>query len=47
MILPVFYMGAMLTAFERNWVVPGFQFELIVETLFVFTAVVSGLWKLI
>lgn len=47
MVLPVFYMAAMLTAFEKKWVLPGFQFELVVETLFVFTAVVSGLWLLL
>ena len=47
MILPVLYMAAVLMAFERNWVVPGFRFEFIVETLFVFTAVISGLWVLL
>jgi (E)-4-hydroxy-3-methyl-but-2-enyl pyrophosphate reductase len=45
MILPVFYMAAVLMAFERNWVFPGFRFEFVVETLFPFTAVVSGLWQ--
>ena len=47
MILSVFYMAAVLAAFERQWVVPGFRFEFLVETLFVFTAIVSGLWKLL
>ena len=47
MILSVFYMAAALVAFERRWVVPGFRFEFLVETLFVFTAVVSALWRLV
>ena len=47
MILSVLYMATVLAAFERNWVVPGFRFEFLVETLFVFTAVVSGLWQLL
>jgi len=47
MILSVFYMAAVLIAFERRWVVPGFGFEFLVETLFVFTAIVSGLWRLL
>ena len=47
MILSVFYMAATLVAFERRWVVPGFRFEFLVETLFVFTAVVSALWRLV
>jgi 4-hydroxy-3-methylbut-2-enyl diphosphate reductase len=46
MILSVFYMAAMLVAFERRWVVPGFRFEFLIETLFVFMAVVSALWRL-
>ncbi|MBW2020919.1 MAG: 4-hydroxy-3-methylbut-2-enyl diphosphate reductase [Deltaproteobacteria bacterium] len=45
MILSVFYMAAVLMAFERHWIVPGFRFEFLVETLFVFTAVVSGVWQ--
>jgi 4-hydroxy-3-methylbut-2-enyl diphosphate reductase len=47
MILSVFYMAAILVAFERRWVVPGFRFEFLVETLFVFTVVVSALWRLL
>ena len=47
MILSVIYMAGVLAAFERQWVVPGFRFEFLVETLFVFTAIVSGLWKLL
>jgi 4-hydroxy-3-methylbut-2-enyl diphosphate reductase len=47
MILSVFYMAAILVAFERRWVVPGFRFEFLIETLFVFTVVVSVLWSLL
>jgi 4-hydroxy-3-methylbut-2-enyl diphosphate reductase len=47
MILSVIYMAVVLAAFERQWVVPGFRFEFLVETLFVFTAIVSGLWQLL
>jgi 4-hydroxy-3-methylbut-2-enyl diphosphate reductase len=47
MILSVFYMASVLAAFERHWFVPGFRFEFLVETLFVFTAIVSGLWQLL
>jgi 4-hydroxy-3-methylbut-2-enyl diphosphate reductase len=47
MILSVFYMAGILVAFERRWVVPGFRFEFLVETLFVFTVVVSVLWRLL
>lgn len=46
MILSVMYMAAILAAIERQWVVPGFRFEFLVETLFIFTAVVGGLWRL-
>ncbi len=47
MILSVFYVAAVLMAFEQHWVVPGFRFEFLVETLFVFTAMVSGLWQVL
>jgi hypothetical protein len=47
LILSVFYMAAILVAFRRHWAVPGFRFEFLVETLFVFTAIVSGLWQLV
>ncbi|UCD88135.1 MAG: 4-hydroxy-3-methylbut-2-enyl diphosphate reductase [Desulfobacterales bacterium] len=47
MLLSVFYMAAILVAFRRHWAVPGFRFEFLVETLFVFTAIVSGLWQLL
>jgi 4-hydroxy-3-methylbut-2-enyl diphosphate reductase len=47
MILSVFYMAAILVAFRRHWVVPCFRFEFLVETLFVFTAIVSGLWQVL
>jgi hypothetical protein len=33
-------------AFEKRWVVPGFRFEFLVETVFLFTAVVSLVWQL-
>ncbi len=46
LILPIFYIAALVMAFERQWVVPGFRFEFLVETLFVFTALVSSLWQL-
>jgi (E)-4-hydroxy-3-methyl-but-2-enyl pyrophosphate reductase len=46
MILSVFYMATVLMAFEQYWIVPGFRFEFLVETLFVFTAIVSGVWQL-
>jgi 4-hydroxy-3-methylbut-2-enyl diphosphate reductase len=47
MILSVFYMATVLMAFEGHWVVPGLKFEFLVETLFVFTAIVSGIWRLL
>jgi len=47
MILSVFYMAAILEAFKRQWIVPGFRFEFLVETLFIFTAIVAGLWQLL
>jgi len=47
MILSVFYMAAVLMAFEQHWVVPGLRFEFLVETLFVFTAIVSAIWRLL
>jgi (E)-4-hydroxy-3-methyl-but-2-enyl pyrophosphate reductase len=47
MIFPVFYMAAVLKAFEVPWVVPGLRFEFLVETLFVFTAIVSAIWRLL
>jgi 4-hydroxy-3-methylbut-2-enyl diphosphate reductase len=47
MILSILYVAGILTAFERQWVLPGFRFEFLVETLFVFTAVVAVVWKLL
>jgi 4-hydroxy-3-methylbut-2-enyl diphosphate reductase len=44
--LSVLYMAAVVQAFEKNWMVPGFRFEFIVETVFPFTAVVSLVWHL-
>ncbi len=46
MILSVFYMAGVIHAFERFWVVTGFRFEFLVETIFVFTAAVSFVWQL-
>ena len=46
-ILSIFYMASVLMAFERHWIVPGLRFEFLVETSFLFTAIVSGLWLLI
>ncbi len=45
MTLSVFYMAAVVQGFERLWVVPGFRFELFVESIFVFTAGVSLVWQ--
>ncbi len=45
MILSVFYMAGVVQAFERHWVVPGFRFEFLVETIFVFIAAVSLVWQ--
>jgi len=47
MILSVFYMAHVLMAFERHWVIPGLRFEFLVETIFVFTAIVSFMWWLL
>jgi 4-hydroxy-3-methylbut-2-enyl diphosphate reductase len=47
MILSVFYMAGVVQAFERHWVVPGFRFEFLVETIFVFIAAVSLVWQVI
>jgi len=43
-ILSVLYMGWVVQAFEKHWIVPGFRFEFIVETIFLFTAGVSLVW---
>jgi 4-hydroxy-3-methylbut-2-enyl diphosphate reductase len=42
--LSVFYMAAVILAFQKNWVLPGSRFEFLVETIFVFTAGVSLVW---
>jgi 4-hydroxy-3-methylbut-2-enyl diphosphate reductase len=42
--LSVFYLAAVIFAFERNWVLPGSRFEFLVETIFVFMAGVSVVW---
>ncbi len=47
MIFSVCYMAAIVRAFERQWFAPGFKFEFFVETIFLFTAGVSLIWRLI
>jgi (E)-4-hydroxy-3-methyl-but-2-enyl pyrophosphate reductase len=47
LILSVLYMAGVVLAFERDWMVPGFRFEFLVETIFVFTAGVSLVWQLL
>ena len=47
LILSVCYMAGVVRALERDWIVPGFRFEFLVETIFVFTAGVSVLWQLL
>lgn len=46
LILSVLYLSWVVHAFEKRWVVPGFRFEFLVETVFLFTAVVSLVWQL-
>jgi (E)-4-hydroxy-3-methyl-but-2-enyl pyrophosphate reductase len=43
--LSVFYMASVVQAFEKHWVVPGVRFEFFVETIFLFTAAVSLVWR--
>jgi 4-hydroxy-3-methylbut-2-enyl diphosphate reductase len=47
LILSVCYLAAVVWAFEKDWMIPGFRFEFLVETIFVFTAGVSLLWQLL
>ncbi len=47
LILSVFYMAWVVQAFEKHWIVPGFRFEFLVETIFLFTAGVSFVWQLL
>ncbi|MDY6953912.1 MAG: 4-hydroxy-3-methylbut-2-enyl diphosphate reductase [Thermodesulfobacteriota bacterium] len=47
LVLSVGYMAGVVWAFEKDWFVPGFRFEFLVETIFVFTAGVSFLWQLL
>jgi len=47
LILSIFYLGWVIQAFERHWIVPGFKFEFLVETVFPFSAAVSLLWQLL
>ncbi|NVM22196.1 MAG: 4-hydroxy-3-methylbut-2-enyl diphosphate reductase, partial [Desulfobacterales bacterium] len=46
MTLSVFYAGAVIQAFEQHWIMPGFRFEILVETIFVFTAGLAVMWQL-
>jgi len=43
-ILSVLYMAWVVQAFEKDWIVPGFRFEFVVETIFLFSAGVSLVW---
>ena len=45
LIFSIFYMAGVVLAVERDWIVPGFRFEFLVETFFVFTAAVSLVWQ--
>ncbi|MDY6989060.1 MAG: 4-hydroxy-3-methylbut-2-enyl diphosphate reductase [Thermodesulfobacteriota bacterium] len=47
LVLSVCYMAGVLWAIEKDWIVPGFRFEFLVESIFVFTAGVSLLWQLL
>ncbi|MGD8512361.1 MAG: 4-hydroxy-3-methylbut-2-enyl diphosphate reductase [Deltaproteobacteria bacterium] len=47
MILSVFYMAGVVQALEKDWMVPGFRFEFLVETIFLFTAGVALVWRLV
>ena len=45
-IFSVFYLAWIVQAFEKNWIVPGFRFEFLVETVFPFTAGIALCWHL-
>ena len=45
-IFSVFYLAWIVQAFEKNWIVPGFRFEFLVETVFPFTASISFFWHI-
>ena len=45
LVLPILYMAFIVQGFERHWMVPGFRFELIVESVFPVTALVSFFWQ--
>jgi len=47
MILSVFYMAGVVQALEKDWMVPGFRFEFLVETIFLFTAGIALVWRLV
>ncbi len=45
LVFSVIYMAWVVQAFERHWILPGFRFEFLVETIFVFTAMVAFVWQ--
>jgi 4-hydroxy-3-methylbut-2-enyl diphosphate reductase len=45
-IFSVFYLAWIVQAFEKNWILPGFRFEFLVETVFPFTAGITLFWHL-
>lgn len=46
LILTVFYLAWFVQAFDRHWIVPGFRFEFLVESVFVFTAAIAAIWHI-
>jgi len=46
LILTVFYLAWVVQAFDKHWIVPGFRFEFLVESVFVLTAGIAGIWHL-
>jgi hypothetical protein len=40
-------MAGVVQALEKDWMVPGFRFEFLVETIFLFTAGVALVWRLV
>jgi 4-hydroxybenzoate polyprenyltransferase len=47
MTLSVFHMAGVVQALEKDWMMPGFRFEFLVETIFVFTAGVALVWRVL
>ncbi|MBE9581063.1 MAG: 4-hydroxy-3-methylbut-2-enyl diphosphate reductase [Proteobacteria bacterium] len=46
LVLSLLYMAWVVHAFEKHWIVTGFRFEFLVETIFLFTAGVALVWQL-